>query len=282
MNVTIDPINEKLYNNRAAVPNHLEVIESWASESARARNEASCNLGVSYGNSPRQIMDIFPASSPNAPIMMFIHGGYWQGLDPGFFSFIAPALTKAGYCVAIVGYDLCPDVTIDDITGQMRQAIRYLYQNAAIYNADRERIFVSGHSAGGHLTAEMMATDWPELDASLPAGLIKGGVPISGLFDLLPLLNTSINEKVGMAEEDAVRNSPIRRMPVGKIPMIVVVGGNETPAFLEQADRLEAAWSAESGKTSRLNVEGCDHFTIVGEMANPKSSLFQAISGLIN
>jgi len=281
MNVAIDPANEKLYNNRAAVPNHMEIIESWAAQSVKARSDTPCTLAVPYGDSARQIIDIFHASSQNAPILVFIHGGYWQGLDPSFFSFIAPELTKAGFCVANVGYDLCPDVRVDDISSQMRQAIRHLYLNAEIYNADRDRIFVSGHSAGGHLTAEMMATDWPKLDASLPTDLVKGGVPISGLFDLTPLLNTSINEKVGMNQDDAVRNSPILRMPTDRMPMVVIVGGNETPGFHEQADRLEAAWGSALSGITRLNVDGCDHFTVVGEMAKPDSNLYQAITGLI-
>ncbi len=277
----IDPANEALYNNRALVPDHMETIDWWAARSAEARAELSGSLGVSYGDSPRQYIDIFPATTANAPIMVYIHGGYWQGNDPSFSSFIAPRLNALGYCVAVAGYDLCPDVTVDEITAQMRQACAYMYRHAEDYGADPDRLYVSGHSAGGHLTAEMMATNWTAVGDSLPRDLVKGGMPISGLFDLTPLVNTTINDKVGFDERSARRNSPQFRNPVCTGPLMLVVGGNESQGFFDQAEDLAAAWSGKLKSIEQVTIAGTDHFTVVRQLADANSPLIQTAAKLI-
>jgi len=278
----IDPANEAIYNNRALVPDHMDTIEWWIRKSEETRNTASGQQNIPYGDSERQIMDIFPAPEANAPLMVFIHGGYWQGLDPSAFSFIVPRLNDLGYCVAIVGYDLCPDVTVGDITAQIQKACAYLYKHADDYNADGERLYVSGHSAGGHLTAEMIATDWTSIEDDLPLNLVKGGLSISGLFDLIPIVTTSINDKVGFDDESARLCSPMLRKPVSRGPLILAVGGQESQGFFDQADRLATAWADDLDDIERLDIEGTDHFTVVKQFADPESPLIKAAARLLS
>jgi len=277
----IDPANEALYNNRALVPDHMSTIDWWAQKSAETLIITDGALGVPYGDSARQFIDIFPASADTAPIMVFIHGGYWQGLDPSFFSFIAPALNDLGFCVAVVGYDLCPDVTVGDITGQIQAACIFLHDHCADYNTDGTQIYVSGHSAGGHLTAEMMATDWTALRPDLPRDLIKGGMAISGVYDLQPLVKTSINDKVGFDQQSAKENSPIFRKPVSSGPLALIVGASESQGFHDQSDRLQDAWAKDLHFISRVDIAGKDHFTVVNQMAEPNSPMIQVVASLL-
>jgi arylformamidase len=277
----INPANEALYNNRLLVPDFMSVIDWWEEHSKKARTELTGSLGVSYGDSPRQFVDMFPAADEGAPVMVFIHGGYWQMMDPSFSSFIAPVLRDLGYCVAIVGYDLCPAVTVADITAQIQNACAWVYDHAADYGADAERIYVSGHSAGGHLTAEMMATDWTLVREDLPAQLVKGGLSISGLFDLVPLVETSINDKVGFDQETARQSSPILKNPIATGPLILAVGGDESQGFFDQSDQLAEAWGDHLESIERLDLLGTNHFTVVKQLADPDSPLSKAAASLI-
>ena len=277
----IDPANEALYNNRALVPDHMDTIEWWIRKSEETRASAGGQLNISYGDSRRQIMDIFSPPVTNAPIMIFVHGGYWQGLDPSAFSFIAPRLNDLGYCVAIVGYDLCPDVTVGEITAQVQKACAFLYRHAKDYGADPHHLFVSGHSAGGHLTAEMVATDWTKVEDGLPPDMVKGGLSISGLFDLMPIVTTSINDKAGFDENSARLCSPILRKPVSRGRLILVVGGQESQAFFDQADRLATAWANDLDGIERLDIDGTNHFTVVNQFAEPGSPLIGAAAELL-
>ncbi len=154
------------YNNRALVPDHPAYFERWAADSARARATMTCYLDRRYGDAPGETMDLFPARKGDGSCMMFIHGGYWRSLDKQDFSFLAPAWVDAGVSLAVVNYDLCPSVSIEEIVRQMLRASRWLYLNAEQFGMDEDRLFVSGHSAGGHLTAMMMATLWPVADQS--------------------------------------------------------------------------------------------------------------------
>ena len=171
----IDADRERLYNARAAIPDHGDFFVRWAARSEAFRATARGRLALPYGDTPRQCLDLFAphGAGPPPPLVVFIHGGYWQGLDKSLFSFVAEALVPAGAAVAVVDYDLCPAVTIDGITDQMRRALAFLWTEADDLAFDKDRICVSGHSAGGHLTAMMMATDWPTFDPALPKDLIS-------------------------------------------------------------------------------------------------------------
>jgi arylformamidase len=172
------------YNNRARVPENPDLIAGWARDAAAYR-ERRAPRALRYGAGARNVIDFFPGSG-GGPVVVFIHGGYWQALDSSFFSHLAGGLNAHGIGVAIPGYELCPDVTVDRIIAEMREACRELARVG-------QSLVVSGHSAGGHLAACMLATDWPAIDASLPGDFVPSAYAISGLFDLGPLVGTSIN-----------------------------------------------------------------------------------------
>ncbi len=217
---------EAEYNNRARVPEHAEIFARWTREAQAFRAEASAErraeLGLGYGTGPRQIIDLFaPAGGTQAPLAMFVHGGYWRSLEPQMFSHMARGLNARGVCVAVAGYDLCPQVRITDIVGQIRQASVYLWHRFG------RRVLVSGHSAGGHLAACMLATDWKALAPDAPADLVACAYSLSGVFDLAPLRHVSMNADLRLDEAEAQAMSPLA-WPVapGRV-LDAVVGGDE-------------------------------------------------------
>lgn len=233
----IDPCLERQYNNREAVPDHAEFIESWAKRSEAWRNQADSSLDVSYGESARQILDIFPAASSEgpAPVHVFLHGGYWQGLSKDWFSFMAEAFNRRGECAVIVNYDLCPSVPLAQIVEQVRSATCWLIKNIAGYGGDSGSMCVSGHSAGGHLAAMLLTMDWSDLGLShAPFKQINA---LSGLFDLQPLVPTSINRALQLDEPTALKLSPLFKSPWNPSPSLqlnLLVGEIESDGFKKQ------------------------------------------------
>lgn len=266
----IDPAMESQYNNRANVPDHPELLAEWAAKSAAWEADAkSVRWDLAYGDSAAETLDLFMADSDNAPIHMYIHGGYWQANTKKSSSFIACPLVEAGAHVAVIDYGLCPDVTIDEIGRQCRAALAWLWREAERLGGDPGRITVSGHSCGGHLVGMAMATDWPGFGADLPPDLVKGGVSISGLFDLRPLINTTINEKVGMDEETALRNSPLFMEPACDAPLALYWGGDESDAFRWQSETMAEAWGAKGVETVAEAIPAANHFTVLTGMEDP-------------
>src|SRR5450432_4462202 len=231
------------YNNRARVPEHTEIFARWQREAAdyraKASEEEGCALGMSYGASPRQYVDLFfPEGSGTTPLAMFVHGGYWRSLDPSMFSHMASGLNAHGVAVALAGYDLCPQVSIADIISQIRQACLYLWRRFG------QRIMVYGHSAGGHLAACMAATDWKSIAADAPADLVPAGYSISGVFDLEPLIHVSMNQELKLDAALARRVSPLQ-WPVAKTCVLdAVVGSLESSEFLRQSQIIAETWRA--------------------------------------
>ena len=210
------------YNNRELVPEHAAFFARWDELSARARSRMTCYLDRRYGDAPGETIDIFPARKGDGTCLMFIHGGYWRALDKKDFSFLAPAWVDAGVSLAVVNYDLCPRVSVDEIVRQMLRASRWLWQNAEEYGMDQDRLYVGGHSAGGHLTAMLMAALWPVFDRSLPKDLWKGGLAISGLYDLRPLVEVDwLNADLRLDAESALRLSPAFLPPATRAPVDV-------------------------------------------------------------
>jgi len=197
---------EAEYNNRARVPEHPEIFARWTREAedyrAEAMKERRAELGLSYGSSLRQFIDLFsPRRGMTAPLALFIHGGYWRSLDPSLFSHMARGLNAHGVAVGVVGYDLCPEVTIADIIDQIRHACLFLWLRTG------ERTLIYGHSAGGHLAAAMVATDWQSLYPKAPADLVPAAYSISGLFDLTPLVGIQMAQDLRLDEAEARRVS---------------------------------------------------------------------------
>jgi arylformamidase len=255
---------EAEYDNRARVPENPALIAGWEKDAAayRAQHAPRC---ISYGPGARHVIDLFPGDG-KGPIVVFIHGGYWQALDGSSFSHLARGLNAHGIGVAIPSYDLCPNVTVDQIIGQMRIASRELARLG-------QPLVISGHSAGGHLAACLLATDWPAFDASLPADLVAAAYAISGLFDLAPLLGTSINKATGLDQAAAKAASPLFWQAPARGSLDAVVGEHESAEFYRQSRTIVDLWG-RAGVASRFGtVPGANHFTAIAPLAEPNSPM---------
>ena len=260
------------YNNRARVPEHPQIFDRWQRDAAAYRDQAKAEgcaeLGIRFGATPRQIIDLFlpKGGSANAPLAMFIHGGYWRSLEPAMFSQLARGMNAHGVAVAVSGYDLVPQVSIADILAQTQQACLHLWK------AFGKRIMVSGHSAGGHLAGCMIATDWKKLDANAPADLVPAAYAISGLYDLDPLTHLAGNAEFKLTEASARAISPLFwPAPQGKV-FDAVVGGIELSEFLRQSKIIADAW-AKDNTTRYEAIPGMNHFTVCDAMADPASTM---------
>ncbi len=261
------------YNNRVLFPNHPEVMARWADKSARTRSSMICYLDRQYGESAGEMLDIFPARKGDGTCMMFIHGGFWRAMDKQDFSFLAPALVDSGISLVAVNYDLCPHVSIEAIVKQMLRASGWLWKHAEDYGMDQDRLYVAGHSAGGHLAAMMMAALWSVYDDELPRDLYKGALAISGVYDLRPIVQVDwLNGDLKLDEASALKVSPAFLPPATRAPVVTAVGAKESSEFKRQDALLGARW--KSAVTADVIVPGADHFTIVDELCNQSSALF--------
>jgi arylformamidase len=263
----------QLYNNRELVPEHPQFMARWSESSARARASMACHLDRAYGEQPGESIDLFPARKGDGSCLMFIHGGYWRSLDKKDFSFLAPALVDAGVSLAVVNYDLCPRVSMEEIVRQMLRASRWLWLNAEEYGMDQDRLYVAGHSAGGHLTAMLMCALWPVFDRSLPKDLWKGGLAISGVYDLRPLVEVDwLNGDLRLDAASALRLSPAFMPPATRAPVMTCAGGDESSEFLRQNALLGERWRAAFA--GDIAMPGRHHFSVVDGLAEQKSTLF--------
>jgi arylformamidase len=211
---------------------------------------------------------------------MFIHGGYWRALDKKDFSFLAPSWVDGGVSLAIVNYDLCPQVSLDEIVRQMLRASRWLWLHAEDYGMDQDRLYVGGHSAGGHLTAMMMSALWPVFDPELPKDLWKGGLAISGLYDLRPLLHVDfLQQDLKLDEESAVRLSPAFIPPATRAPVMTCAGGNESGEFRRQNAILGERW--RGAFAGDIAMPGKNHFSVMDSLADQSSALFSGARRLM-
>jgi arylformamidase len=252
------------YNNRARVPENPALIAGWARD-AVAYREVRAPRSISFGPSARNTVDFF-AGDGNGPIVVFIHGGYWQALDGSSFSHCARGLNAHGIEVAVPSYDLCPQVGVDTIIQQMRGAMRELSRLG-------RPLVISGHSAGGHLAACLLATDWRALDASLPTDLVIAAYSISGLFDLVPLVETSINRALRLDAASAKAASPLFWKPPAHGSLDAVVGGNESAEYFRQSRIMTEVWGAAGLPTRYGTVAGANHFTAIAPLADPDSPM---------
>jgi len=268
------------YNNRELVPEHPQYFARWAERSASARRTMTCELGLRYGEKPGETIDLFPARKGDGSCMMFIHGGYWRSLDKNDFSFLAPAWVDAGVSLAVVNYDLCPKVSVEEIVRQMLRASRWLYLNAEEHGMDQDRLYVSGHSAGGHLSAMLMCALWPVFDARLPRDLFKGGLAISGIYDMRPLVGVHwLQADLRLDDASAFQVSPAFLAPATRAPVMTCVGGRESSEFRRQnaliAERWRAAFAGD------ITMPEAQHFSVVDGLAEPGSALFSGARRLM-
>ncbi len=264
---------DQMYNNRARVPDYADYFARWQERSRQARAALPCVLDVPFGPTPGQKLDIFPSESPRAPVVVFIHGGYWRSLDKADHSFVAPMFTEAGACVVVPNYDLCPAVTIPEISVQMVRALAWTWRHIGQYGGDPRRISVVGHSAGGHLAAMMLACYWNDWDPSLPSDLVTHALSISGLFDLEPLRHApGIQSDLRLTPADALRASPAF-MPAPRLGRLdAVVGGDESAEFLRHNALIGQAWGSARVPVCE-GLPGLNHFSVVDAMVEPGTRL---------
>jgi arylformamidase len=264
---------EAEYNNRARVPGHPDIFARWRHDARAYRaSTPGARLKQPYGSSPRQTVDLFPGvdDGPAAPLMMYIHGGWWRSLDPDDFSHMAAGPNAHGVTVAVIGYDLCPTVSIADIVDQVSAAALHLWRERG------RRFVVVGHSAGGHLSACLLANEWATLDRRVPDDLVPAAYAISGLFDLAPLTGISVNTDLRLDDEAARDLSPVlRRVPSGRV-LDAVVGGNESSEFLRQSEAIAAAWRPFI-PTRYEAIAGKNHFDVIEALADPASAMTRRV-----
>jgi len=264
---------DRMYNNRALVPEHAAHFARWAETSAQARASQRCTLDLAYGTSRRETLDVFPAAEPGAPVLVFIHGGYWRSLDKSDHSFVAPAFTSEGACVVIPNYDLCPAVTIPQIALQMVHALAWTFRHAARFGGDPNRITVIGHSAGGHLAAMMLACLWPKHANDLPADLVKNAMSISGLYALDSIMHTPfLKASLRLTPAQVLKASPAWLPSPAAGTLYAAAGADESEEFLRHNALIEQAWG-EKTVPVREALVGLNHFSIVEALVRPGDRL---------
>lgn len=268
---------EAEYNNRRRVPGHPAVIAGWQRDAAAYRDTAGGERGLAYAPGERARLDMFPprrGDDPDTPVLLFIHGGYWQGLSGAFFSHMAAGANDLGLTMAVPSYDLCPAVALADIVEQLQRCCAFLWHRLG------RRLVACGHSAGGHLTAAMLQTDWPALDPALPDDLVPAGLPISGVFELEPLIPTSINEALGLDAETARALSPaLWPVPTGR-RLVAWVGAEESGEFRRQTRDIARLYQDSGAAARAVELEGADHFTVVAPLADPTSAMVADLAAL--
>jgi arylformamidase len=268
------------YNPRLTVPDWQRAFDRWDRGSEEARARLDCYLDVPYGPGEAEKTDIFRSRGESRALLVFIHGGYWRSLDKKSFSFLAPALTAAGVTLAVPNYSLCPAVQVRDIVMQMVQACAWLYRNGPNFGAPARRLYVCGHSAGGHLTAMMLATLWPRYAPDLPEKTVLAGFSISGLYDLREICKTpSINGDVRLDEKAALEVSPAFMPPATDAPLYTAVGEKENEGFHAQNRTIAEKWKkVHKGDHA---CRGDNHFTVLERLADPAAALHRAVLAMM-
>jgi arylformamidase len=259
---------EAEYNLRARVPEHVDFLARWAADSAAARRSLPCQLDVRYGAGRLQTLDVFPAANAAAPLLVFVHGGYWRGLDKSDFSYLAPGFVEAGVTFVAVNYDLAPQTSLDDMVVGIQDAMAWIGANARTLGGDGAAVTLAGHSAGAHLAAMAMTRH-----------AVQGAVLLSGVYDLEPVrLAPFINDDLRLDAESARRNSPIHLKPASATPLVVAVGGEESGEFIRQSGDFAAAWAASRA----FELPGLHHFAAVDALGDVDGGLFGVVLDLID
>ncbi len=268
---------EAEYNlgERRGINNFAAVVERWLQRSAAHREASDARVDIAYGEGEREKLDYFYSGNPNGPMLLYIHGGYWQRGDKSMYSFISEAFIKNGVSVAVINYDLTPSVRMGQIPPQIRKAIAWCYHNADELKYDRDQFHLSGHSAGGHLAAMMLATDWPTYDSQIPTDVIRTGMLISGVFELEPVVHTSLNEGPKMDIPEAIAESPTFIPPATNAPQLVVYGGGETSEFKRQSIDYANIFRTADRTMEIYEVPNDDHFDELERLAEEDSEFFQ-------
>ena len=260
------------YNNRALVPDYARHLARWAEASALSRSQSDCQLDLPYGDGAAEKLDVFVPPRPGAPVLVFVHGGYWRALDKSDVSFVAPVFTQAGAMVVVPNYALCPAVSVEHITLQLVRALQWVWHHAARYGGDPQRIVVAGHSAGGHLAAMLLSCRWKQVAEELPAQLVGGALSISGLFDMEPLRHTPFLQTDLQLTPASVRRLSPAFFPRPKGKLYATVGGAESDEFLRQNQLIRDVWGPTAVPVCET-LPGRNHFTVLESLVDPAGRL---------
>ncbi|MGA0572878.1 alpha/beta hydrolase [Variovorax sp. VNK109] len=267
------------YDPSSQVADPAAMLARRQAAAAHARATLDCDLSVRYGELPPETLDVFPAAQPGSPVVVFIHGGYWSTpfLVKELYSWVAMGLHARGFTTVVLDYGVCPDYSVAELTAQCRRAVAWLYRNAERYNGSNDKIYVTGHSAGGHLSARVAQTDWT-LDFALPMDVVKGACPISGLFDLRPFPYTWLQPKLRLTPEMAFDESPllVTRRPLA--PMLIAWGADETSEFARQAQAWKDCCEANETLAELLPLPGALHNSAIDGFASADSLLCESIA----
>lgn len=265
---------DRQYNARAMIPDHAQIFERGARRSEEARANLPCRLDIPYGASAAEKLDIFPAEGRSEALLVFIHGGYWRSRDKSDFSYLAPAFTRRRVALVLPNYGLCPTVGIEDIVKQNLLAIAWLWHHGAHHGVHPGRLYVAGHSAGAQLAAMMLAARWNTYMPELPYNLVKGGLAVSGIYDLEPLVHAPfVNADLKLDRALARKLSPVNIPPATSAPLYTAVGGDESEEFKRQNALIARSW--RHAFAGDIPMPGCNHLTVLEQLADPDSALFK-------
>ncbi len=269
------------YNQRVLVPDAEDYIAVDRADSARVREALDCRIDIAYGPGEDRKLDLFPAAAPGAPILVYMHGGAWTRSDKAIESFMGESFVKSGAAFVAVNFSLCPKVSLDELIGQAREAVVWAFRNAAACNGDPDRLYIAGHSSGGHVGGMMAVTDWPALHG-LPRGLIKGALLCSGMYDLEPVRLSARNEYLKLDEAAARRNSAILQIPDDGCPLVIGYGGDEHKEFRRQSRDFAAAWRARGLPVEEIEIEGVNHFALRRRFNDPDGPIFRSMRAVMS
>jgi arylformamidase len=265
---------EYQFNPRVSVPEFPELSKVRAALSRKVRESAKSWLDVPYGKSPREKLDIYAADKPGGPVLVYLHGGYWRGGSKEDNCNFAPTFTARGATVVLVEYDLCPQVTVSDIVGETRSAVAWIYRNIVRYGGDPGKLYLAGASAGGHLTAMALATDWEK--QNLPRDLVKGALILSGVYDLEMVTRISVQDEVRLTPEQVCENNPYLHPPLALCPILIAVGGAEPKGWQQMSEDYFNFCKARGASIDYLVIPGANHYTLPEQFLNASGSLTQA------
>jgi arylformamidase len=259
---------ETQYDNRARVTESAAILARWAEASALVRSRMTCVLDQPYGQAPGETLDVFPARAPCAPVLVFIHGGWWRALDKADHSFVAPSFVQSGAMVVVPNYALCPAVGVEQIALQITLALAWVWRNAARYGGDARRIVVAGHSAGGHLAAMLLSCRWKSVADALPPRLVSAALSLSGVFDLEPMRQTPFLQADLQLTPAAVRRLSPAFFPRPRGPLAALVGADESEEFLRQNQLIRDQWGPSTVPVCET-LAGRNHFTVLHDLVDP-------------
>ena len=279
-----DETIEYHFNPRLTIPDAMDLLQAMPDIAASARMSLDGSIDIRYGKRPKETLDVFPATTgvmgDPPPALIFIHGGYWRMMDKSDHSHVASDMVQSGVTHISLNYDLCPEVTLDDIVDEIRNAIIFIYKNSAKLGVDRDRLFLSGHSAGGHLTGMMLKENW--VLHGLPADVLKGALPLSPVFEPEAIIHTSINEDVRLNVEMAQRNNVLTSPPSIKAPIIVAVGELEPEGFRQQSVSYVTLCQANGIEAEYYEIKDCNHFTALDAFSKNHHELFHKLIAIIS